>query len=135
MVLGNRKSSGHSLANRNQEWAILTGKASPFGSDMGNRFRVQCMNAESLLVHQEEVAKIVNVGDNEHVKAIKKIMDDKDNYDETVVQASIPMLLYRLCLDEIHQAFSSTANYGLVKAKLNTAKNSLDEVVEKVNLS
>ena len=117
------------MSNSNNEWELLTGKPSPFSTDIGSRFRVQCVNAESLLIHEEDVKKIVRTGNNEHVTALKNILDDKENLDEILCQASIPMLLWRLVLDNLHTAFSSTNNYGWVKSKLNEAKNAQSKLI------
>ena len=132
ICLGNRKSSSHSKSNLNVEMASITGRNPGFTTDMGCRYRCSAGNAEALLLNEEAVQKVAKLRSTDHIETLDTIITDNDS-NETIVQASFPLMLYRLTLDKLHATFSGRAEYGIIRAQLNETKDSLDEAVSKVN--
>ena len=132
ICLGNRRSASHSKSNLNHELASIAGGNVGFTTDLGCRYRCTAGNAEALLLNEEAVQKVAKLRTTDNVEALDTILTDTDS-NETIVQASIPLLLYRLTLDKLHATFSGRAEYGLVRAQLNETKDTLAEAVSKVN--
>ena len=131
LCFGNRKSSSHSRSNLNAELAAIIGTNSGFSTDLGCRYRTTAGNVEALLLHQEAVETVAKLRSSDHVETLDDILSSED-LDETIVQASVPLMLYRLCLDRLHATFSGKNEYGVVRAVLMETKDHLDEAASKV---
>ena len=100
--------------------------------DLGGRFRVLASNMENFLIYRKEVTDCASVGLSDQASQLSKLLADKD-ISSILVQAAIPLLLFRLCLDDLHSCFSGKRTYGQIRAQLREVSDALDQTLSETS--
>ena len=127
-LFGNRVHSSWNGTNLNRLLQVRLKKPSPFVTDLGGRLKVTSTNGRALLLNEAAVRETAFVSGSEMAENLQDIMEAND-FPEILVQASIPWVLFSMCLSNLHGAFIGKSSYGCVKGVIDQSLQCLDEAV------